>query len=424
MAARADDEVEDRGGGGRRCGITKKQSPSSSTLAQMAYKEAKNGSRSRASGSSSSAATRPASAATRRTARRSRIPARKRLKFVVAKAAKDGVLGASSGLSLPGQGRGRCFRALSFSNGRQRGSGSVRGRLEAVLERVLVVVRALAADGAASGRALPSPRSLAPAGGRARQPRARRAARRAWSGFGRALTTAPSAATPQRAAPAPSWRAPPSLRCGFPRPRRRSASPPTSAATCAPSTECALAPRPPRHPRVHVFLRATPHRARRAGEPLPGRGGRGRGGDHLRSSSRRGGGGRRRTPRARRLPWRHRRPRAADGPRLPAVLPRHPARARRPGAHAAGPPRPALRVRGTPVRHPGRRRRSPPRHDPPRAARGEPPEAGRADPRRRGDRRRSGLLPGSFLRPRRRRLRPRPSSSTRRAPPASRRACC
>ncbi len=45
------------------------------------------------------------------------------------------------------------------------------------------------------------------------------------------------------------------------------------------------------------------------GEPLPGRGGRRRGGDHLRPAPRRGGGGRGRPPRARRLPRRHRRPR-------------------------------------------------------------------------------------------------------------------
>ena len=76
-------------------GIPKKQSVLVlETLARWRTRRPRTASPSPASGSSWSAATRPAWAATRRRARRSRSRPGGGLKFVVAKAAKDGVLGA------------------------------------------------------------------------------------------------------------------------------------------------------------------------------------------------------------------------------------------------------------------------------------------------------------------------------------------
>ena len=119
-----------------------------------------------------------------------------------------------------------------------------------------------------------------------------------------------------------------------------------------------------------------------AGPRLPARRGLGGGGARqLRPPPRRGGRRRGRPARARHLTRGHRRPHAADRARLPALVPRHPPGARRPGAHLpARPPRPPRGVRRPPVRDPEGRRRAAPRHDPARPARGEPAEAGACRP--------------------------------------------
>lgn len=63
-------------------------------LARLAHKEAKNGFVIPGIGKLVVRATRPARVATPKTGAEIRIPARKRLKFVIAKAAKDAVFGA------------------------------------------------------------------------------------------------------------------------------------------------------------------------------------------------------------------------------------------------------------------------------------------------------------------------------------------
>ena len=175
----------------------------------------------------------------------------------------------------------------------------------------------------------------------------------------------------------------------------------------------ALAPRAPR-PRPRPRLPAGRPRVAHAGRGQracdAGRSaglGRRRGGGHLRPAPRRGGGRRGRAARARRRARGHRRPDAADGPRLPAHVLRHPARARDPGAHLPPrPPRPSRGVRLPAVRHPRRRRGAPARDDPASTARGRLLRPAVRDARRRGDRRRARRLGRAGLRPGGRRRRP------------------
>jgi DNA-binding protein HU-beta len=76
-------------------GITKKQAGLAlETLAQMSYKEAKNGFTFPGVGKLVVRSYKARMGRNPQTGEAIKIPARKRLKFVVAKAAKDGVLGA------------------------------------------------------------------------------------------------------------------------------------------------------------------------------------------------------------------------------------------------------------------------------------------------------------------------------------------
>ena len=247
-------------------------------------------------------------------------------------------------------------------------------RPEAVLERVLDVVRALAREtgGPRAERAVSPEASLEREVGLGSLERVELVARLERA-FGRALDDrclALDTAAGLARALVDGRRRPGPVAC--PRARRRSAPPPTSAPACARSTSRSGATRTSTPARVHVFLRddpasrppggasAAPGTATESEEAITyGR---------LRDEAAAVAGGLRERGVARgdtvALD-------AADRPRLPALLPRHPARARRPGADLpARPPRPARGVRRPPVRHPGRRRRAPPRHDPARAARG------------------------------------------------------